>query len=182
MTSASITMPSERTFAMWWNEASGPEAGSSWPPAPGGDFPMLTLDERKAVSETIVRAADGRTPCSSERRTRPRCVGRARALRRGHWRLGNPARARLLLRLVSRRLLPGVRSGARSHEHAGNHDLQHVLGGLRHVARRDRTARRVASLCRPQVVHRARRRRLPAGGRAVPGAPLPSSTTTVSRS
>ena len=28
----------------------------------GGDFPMLTLDERKAVSETIVRAADGRTP------------------------------------------------------------------------------------------------------------------------
>ena len=28
----------------------------------GGDFPMLTLDERKAVSETIVRAAAGRTP------------------------------------------------------------------------------------------------------------------------
>lgn len=28
----------------------------------GGDFPMLTLDERKAVSETIVRAAGGRTP------------------------------------------------------------------------------------------------------------------------
>ncbi len=28
----------------------------------GGDFPMLTLDERKAVSETVVRAADGRTP------------------------------------------------------------------------------------------------------------------------
>ena len=28
----------------------------------GGDFPMLTLDERKAVSETIVGAAGGRTP------------------------------------------------------------------------------------------------------------------------
>ena len=28
----------------------------------GGDFPMLTLGERKAVSETIVRAAAGRTP------------------------------------------------------------------------------------------------------------------------
>ena len=28
----------------------------------GGDFPMLTLDERKAVSETVVRAAGGRTP------------------------------------------------------------------------------------------------------------------------
>ena len=28
----------------------------------GGDFPMLTLAERKAVSETVVRAAGGRTP------------------------------------------------------------------------------------------------------------------------
>ncbi len=28
----------------------------------GGDFPMLSLDERKAVSETVVRAADGRVP------------------------------------------------------------------------------------------------------------------------
>lgn len=28
----------------------------------GGDFPMLTLAERKAVSETVVRAADGRAP------------------------------------------------------------------------------------------------------------------------
>lgn len=28
----------------------------------GGDFPMLTLDERKSVVETIVRAADGRAP------------------------------------------------------------------------------------------------------------------------
>ncbi|MFN0053996.1 MAG: dihydrodipicolinate synthase family protein [Planctomycetales bacterium] len=28
----------------------------------GGDFPMLTLDERKAVARTIVEAADGRTP------------------------------------------------------------------------------------------------------------------------
>ena len=28
----------------------------------GGDFPMLTLDERKAVCETIMKAADGRTP------------------------------------------------------------------------------------------------------------------------
>ena len=28
----------------------------------GGDFPMLTVDERKAVAQTIVQAADGRTP------------------------------------------------------------------------------------------------------------------------
>ena len=28
----------------------------------GGDFPMLTLEERKAVSRTIVEAADGRAP------------------------------------------------------------------------------------------------------------------------
>lgn len=28
----------------------------------GGDFPMLTLDERKLVAKTIVEAADGRTP------------------------------------------------------------------------------------------------------------------------
>lgn len=28
----------------------------------GGDFPMLTLDERKQVVETIVEASDGRTP------------------------------------------------------------------------------------------------------------------------
>lgn len=28
----------------------------------GGDFPMLTLEERKAVSETVARAADGRAP------------------------------------------------------------------------------------------------------------------------
>ncbi|MSQ95513.1 MAG: dihydrodipicolinate synthase family protein [Gemmataceae bacterium] len=28
----------------------------------GGDFPMLTLDERKLVAKTVVEAADGRTP------------------------------------------------------------------------------------------------------------------------
>jgi dihydrodipicolinate synthase/N-acetylneuraminate lyase len=28
----------------------------------GGDFPMLTLDERKQVARTVVEAADGRTP------------------------------------------------------------------------------------------------------------------------
>ena len=28
----------------------------------GGDFPMLTLDERKQVAKTIVEAADGKTP------------------------------------------------------------------------------------------------------------------------
>ena len=28
----------------------------------GGDFPMLSMDERKAVSKTIVEAAEGRTP------------------------------------------------------------------------------------------------------------------------
>ena len=182
MTSASITTPSGRTFTYVVERGVWTGSGVLLAAGAGGDFPMLTLDERKAVSETIVRAADGRTPV---------VVGAQDT---------NPARSVELARFAEDigawgiQLAPGYyyasspddcyrvfRSSARSHQHAGNHDLQHVLGGLRHVARRGRTACRAAALCRPQVVHRARRPGLPAPGSSASGSVSPSSTTTVSR-